>query len=168
MVFQSCCNSGRRRTLAIHVLLAGLSIGRVRLVVGVHVAGSIFRHGLLSNIARRGSRILVGLISYRRKLDRSRGISRGRRAIGSLGVTTTVLRDINRCCPLSLLLSLALSLLLLLPLLPLFADLLELYIVPFVSGVYSQGRVSQTIGSCQFSLNATWLSLQVWQLNSCS
>lgn len=113
--------------MAIHVLLAGLSIGRVRLVVGVHVARSIFRHGLLSNVARGGSRILVGLVAYGRKLDRPSGISRGRRAIGSLGIAAAVLRDIGRCRPLSLLFSLALSLLLLLPLLPLFANLLKFF-----------------------------------------
>lgn len=124
---RSGCNLRPRRTLAIEVLLAGLSIRRMRLVVRVHVARAILGHGLLSDVGRGGCRVLRGLISYGGQLHGSTGIPRRRRSVGGLGITAAILGGV--CCrgPLALLFGLALSFLLLLSLLPFFANLLELW-----------------------------------------
>jgi hypothetical protein len=98
----------------------------MRLVVRVHVARAILGHRLLSDVARGRRRILRGLVSYGRQLHGSTGVPRRRRSVGSLGITAAILGGVCRCGPLPLLFRLALGLFFLLPLLPFFANLLEL------------------------------------------
>jgi len=113
-------------TLVIH-LLVWLAVGRVGLVVRVHVVTTILRHRLLHS-ARGRCGILLGLIADGGELNGPRARIRRRRlrAIRRRLVNGTVLSR-SGSLTLTLLLGLALLLLLLLPRLPLFADFFEFY-----------------------------------------
>jgi len=110
--------------LVIHRLV-GLAIGRVPLVVRIHMVATIFRHRLL-NSTRWRCRILLRLVADRRKLDWSRARIRSRRlrAIGWRLVHGSILAR-GRSLSLALFFSLALLFFLLLTRLPFFADFLE-------------------------------------------
>lgn len=113
-------------TLAIHALLRLPVRGMRGRVVRVHVA-LVLGH-LLRHTARWLRRILSWLVADRRQCHRSRrGIRRSRRPISGLRVLSTILGCSGlSSLTLTLLLSLPLVFLLLLPSLPLLSDLLEL------------------------------------------
>lgn len=124
-------SSRHRLTLAVHVL-ARLAVGRVWLVVGIHVAGStIFRQRRLAN--SRGRRRVLVLVSYGRQLNLSgAGVAWCRRAV----VTGFLASIRGSLAALTFLVSLAQRVFLLLASLPLFADFFEF---------------CQVLASCPFS-----------------
>jgi hypothetical protein len=102
-------------------ILAWLAIGRMRLVVWVHVAGAVLRHGRLSC----GRCRILRLVADGRQLHGSRsGIRRGRRAVRSM-IRATVWCLRSHLLTLALVLGLALGVFFLFTSLPLLTDLFE-------------------------------------------
>ncbi len=113
-------SSRHRLTLAVHVL-ARLAVGRVRLVVGIHVAGStVLRQRRLAD-SRRGRRVLI-LVSYGRQLNLpGPGVAWCRRAVVARLLATIR----GSLAALTFLVGLAQRIFLLLASLPLFANFFE-------------------------------------------
>jgi hypothetical protein len=114
-------------TLVIHWLVR-LGIGRVPLVVGIHVVAAILGYWLLDSTRRR-RRVLLWLIADGRKLD-GPCTRIGRRRLRSISwrlVDASVLCSLGSLA-VPLFFSLALLFLLLLPRLPFFPNLFEFYL----------------------------------------